>query len=586
MPRLLAIPVVLLAAALCALAALPATASARPGVVIGVDHFGHMEDPAFMNQILDGERDVGAKVHRYMLRWGWVAKCDPRTRGNPTSYANPCYDWAFVDRIVRGAHARGMTVLFSIYGTPQWMFNGPENYTGTSEAEYARFVQGYAEFTQATATRYDGRHGQPRVDQWTVWNEPNGSFMEPRWVAGQLVGPARYARLYDAAARRIKLADPTLRVAVGPTAPHSPSLPPMKWTAEVLPHLQALGSPIDAWAHNGYTGKQSPYRGYAIKPPYVGLGNVNDLIALYDRYPVAAGKPLWITEFGYQTGGGQKAIEPHQQPALLADALRYAWEHPRIETFVWYLLFDDTEESPNNFLTGLYFGFRSCNGKVTGCAKPGAAMFRSTVWASAPMRDGSVMVWGQGRTQPALTRVYTRVPGGQWTPHVNADTARTGTVNVRLKLPVGTEVAACDTRCGPPLVVSLNGPVSPDAPNTGGGGGEDTPRVRIQRLPAVTLAKGPTLRYGLEYGVPCGGCHVAARMLAPQRVARSASRRLAIVGRSRVRGTRADRQVTAVFTWSARRTYARRSSATVILRTWIKYDDGRRAVYDRPVVLR
>ncbi|MCW2927141.1 MAG: hypothetical protein JWM86_1109, partial [Thermoleophilia bacterium] len=249
------------------------SASAAPGVVIGIEQNGGIHDPARRELILDTQRSVGAKVVRILLRYDQVARCDPGTGG--TNPAHSCYDWAVPDAVARGAEARGMQVLFSVYGVPKWKFNGPENFTGTADADFNGFVAGYANFVQAAATRYDGRHGQARVGQWTIWNEPNGSFFQPRMIEGKLVGPARYARMYDAAARRVKAVDPSLLVGVGPTAPMSPSLTPVVFAEKALPVLQQLNSPIDAWAHNAYTGRQSPFRN-SIQAPYVGLGNLED----------------------------------------------------------------------------------------------------------------------------------------------------------------------------------------------------------------------------------------------------------------------------------------------------------------------
>jgi len=69
---------------------------------------------------------------------------------------------------------------------------------------------------------------------WTIWNEPNGAyFWSPRFIDGDMVVARRYARLYDAAARRIKAVDPALLVAAGPTAPMPPDLKPITFLQAV-----------------------------------------------------------------------------------------------------------------------------------------------------------------------------------------------------------------------------------------------------------------------------------------------------------------------------------------------------------------
>lgn len=570
---------VALFAVLCALIGCllaPSTASARADVVFGIEQFGNMENPQYTDMFQDIMKRDGAQIMRYTVRWDWVARgCNPATRGNAGDMNNPCYTWGFLDEIVRKADGRGIRVLFSIYGTPEWVFGGKDNYTGNSDAEFAAFVSHYAAFSQAVATRYDGRHGLPRIEQITIWNEPNGSFFQPRMVAGQLVGPARYAKLYDTAARRIKAVDPTLRVAVGPTAPHSASLPPLTFAQGVLPLLEQWGSPLDGWAHNAYTGRQSPLRN-TIKAPYVGLGNISDLTGYMDQFSVSRGKPIWITEFGYQTGGGQKAIEVEEQPPLVADALYFAYIQPRIETFIWYQLHDDAYTSPYDFMSGLYYEKdKLCDGTL--CAKPGAAMFRHTIWTSARNKLGRVTVWGQGRMQPSATRLFVKKPGKDWEAFANPATAQNGTVYITLALPVGTLATICDIACGPQVTISQT---------VSGGGG----RARIQRLRAVTLGKRASLSRGIVYNVNCRGCRVSAQLRAFGRLSgiKSAQRRVKIVGKARVTNLRGGvaKRVHLRFTRAAIRELARKRSAVVTIRTVIVYANGTRQISDRPVRLR
>lgn len=552
------------------------TASARQDVVFGIEQFGNMENPQYTDEFQDTMVGDGARIMRYTVRWDWVARgCDPATRGDAGDHQNSCYTWSFLDEIVRKADRKGLKVLFSIYGTPSWKFGGRDNYTGTTDAEFASFVESYAAFAQAVATRYSGAAGLPRVEQITIWNEPNGSFFQPRVVAGELVGPARYAKVYDAAARRIKAVDPTLRVAPGPTAPHSSSLPPYTFAQGVLPLLEQWGSPIDGWAHNAYTGRQSPLRN-TIKKPYIGLGNVGDLTALMDRYSVSKGKPIWITEFGYQTAGGQKAIEVEEQAPLVADALYFAWLQPRIETFIWYQLHDDAYTSPYDFMSGLYYeNAKRCDGKL--CAKPGAAMYRHTIWNSGRNKFGRVTLWGQGRMQPSATRLFVQKPGQGWQAFANPTTAQNGTVYITLALPVGTIATICDIACGPQVTIGQT---------VSGGGGT----AKVKRLKAVTLGKRASLGRGIMFSVNCNDCRVAAVLHARGRLSgiRAAAKRTVKVGAARVTNLRggASKRVHLRFTKAAKRELARKRTAVVTIRTVIVYADGTREISDRPVRLR
>jgi hypothetical protein len=368
--------------------------------------------------------------------------------------------------------------------------------------------------------------------------------------------------MYDAAARRIKAVDPSLLVAVGPTAPHAASLPPVTFAKAALPVLQQLGSPIDAWAHNAYMGAQSPLH-TTIVSPYVGLGNLDDLTSLMDRYSVARGKPIWVTEFGYQTAGAQKAVDVAQQATLADEAIMYAYTQPRITTFIWYSLHDDEDTGGvDSFQSGLFYpASRTCGAIL--CAKPIVAEYLHTMYVSPSVR-GVVSLWAQGRMAPASSQIYIQRPGDGWRAYKNQNTATTGTVALRMRLPVGTKVMSCDVRCGTTKTVVAG---------VSGGGG--VRRVKVQRLRAVRLAKAASLRRGIVFALNCH-CKATSRILVRGRV----------MGASRtVRATRRA-NVLVRFTVRARRAYARPRSVTVILRTYITYSTGRKAVTDRPIILR
>lgn len=550
------------------------TATAAPGVVIGIEQNGGMHEPDRRAEILDAQQASGAKVIRILLRWDQVATCDPGAAG--IDPAHRCYDFSVPDAVVQGAQARGMRTLLSIYGVPGWKFGGPENFLGSSNAQFDSLVASYATFAQAAATRYDGRHGQPRVDQWTIWNEPNGSFFQPRWIDGALVGPARYARLYDAAARRIKAVDATLQVAVGPTAPIAQALPPVTFATELVPHLQRLGSPVDAWAHNAYMGRQSPWS-TTIDAPYVGLGNVDDLTAVLDREPVTRGAKLWITEFGYQTAVEDRQLMTEaEQALLLTDVVRFAHWHPRITTFIWYSLFDDEASSgPYGFQSGLFKASSiRCDGRL--CPKEAAAHFRHTLWVS-PVRAGKVTLWGEGRVSPSHTRIFVRYPGARWKAYANPGTATSGIAQVRVRLVNGMQAAVCDTACGPVRTIS--------ATVSGGGGGS---KVQRQRLRAVTLGRRVSLARGITYQVPCTGCRVTAAVIARGKASSitAARRRSVVVARARVRRLSSGARVQLRFTPAARRQLGRVRTSRLMIRTTIRYAGGRVVVADRPLILR
>jgi hypothetical protein len=567
----------LLAAVVLAMVATPAHATAS--MQFGLEQDGSMDVAATRTEQLDIEHALGARVIRLVLRFDQVARCDPATAGGApaTSPFNTCYDFGTPDAVVAGATARGMTVLFSVYGVPAWEFGSTVRWTGGTDAQFDAFTADYADFAQAAATRYDGAHGQARVPQWTIWNEPNGgAFFEPRFDgARNLIGPQRYARMYDAAARRIKAVDQNLLVAVGPTAPMPPDLKPLVWARAALPVLQQLGSPIDAWAHNGYMGVGSALHTY-LKDPTVGLGNIGDLTTTLDGFAVTRGKPVWITEFGYQTPpASQASVSISEQAALLDDAFVFAYRNPRITTLIWYSLFDDgVPNDPAGFQSGLYYARNRCGHRL--CPKPSAWEFQHTLWLS-PVSKGKVLAWAQGRVDPAKTRIYVRRSAkGAWESFNNPETPRTGTATALLKFTAGMQVMACDSTCGVPRTPT---------PGVSGGGG--APKTTRKALPGVRLGMAGALASGIAYAVPCTGCTVTAQVLAKGRSShiRAARKRSVVVGSSKVRRSGANVRVTLRFTTAARKELAGVRKSNLLIRTTVHEATGNVVIFDRPLSL-
>ena len=202
-------------------------------------------------------------------------------------------------------------------------------------------------------------------------------------------------------------------------------------------------------------------------------------------------------------------------------------------------------------------------------------MFRHTIWASARNSLGRVTLWGQGRMQPAATRLFVQKPGKGWEAFANPTTAANGTVYITLALPVGTIATICDIECGPQVTISAT---------VAGGGGT----AKIQKLPSVNLGKRASLIRGIVYNVNCTGCKVTAQIRAFGRLSgiRAAARRTVIIGSARVTSIRGGKKVHLRFTRAAIRELATKRTAVVTIRTTIVYDNGTRQISDRPVRLR
>ena len=305
-------------------------------------------DPAYSFPLL---KSLHAKVLRVNLYWGGkfgVAKRKPVEAYDP---ADPAYDWSLYDRLVRYATASGIKPLFSVYGTPAWENKG----RGLNRAPRVPFD--LAEFTYAAAIRYSGTYpgddGEllPPVRYWLAWNEPNNPvFLAPqyrrvgsKWV---IQSAKDYAKICDAVYRGVhgSLLNGE-KVACGATAPRGNNSPQSsRPSVSPLAFMRALHKAglkrLDAYAHHPYYG--SPSESPTTKPSglhgrvtAITLANIDELIAQLTK--LWGHKPLWITEYGYQTNPPDPSfgVSWARQAAYLRQAFAIAHRNPRIQMMIW-----------------------------------------------------------------------------------------------------------------------------------------------------------------------------------------------------------------------------------------------------------
>ena len=308
-------------------------------------------------------KSLNVEVVRMLLTWGGRDGVANKRPARPTDPADPAYEWGRYDRAIEGASRAGMEVLLTIVGTPAWANGGQGPQRAPSSATTLR------EFSYAAARRYSGAFldtasGRilPRVDMWLAWNEPNSSvFLQPQFerVGGtwRMAAPAAYAQICNAVYGGVHAAGGPERVACGATAPRGhndatgprPSIAPLTFLQEA----KRMGlRDFDAWAHHPYYG--GPWETPATRnvgSRAIGLGDIDTLISqvtsLYGR------KPLWITEYGYQTKPPDDifGVSWTKQAQYLRQAFEIARSNPRIDLFTWFMLKDST--SPDSWQSGL-----------------------------------------------------------------------------------------------------------------------------------------------------------------------------------------------------------------------------------------
>src|SRR5712691_10180837 len=297
-------------------------------------------------------KQLRVQLLRVNMYWGGKYGAALWRPDHPQDPADPAYDWSLYDRTVQYASQYGIKILFSIYGTPGWA-NGRRglNHAPMNSLDLLKFAYAAAKRYSGTYIGDDGRK-LPAVKLWLAWNEPNNPiFLSPQygrvgngWVPQSAVD---YARICNAVYDGIHLT--SLRgesVACGATAPRGNNSPVGRSSISPIAFLLACKRyglrRVDAWAHHPYYGM--PTESPATPPrtsTAVTLGNIDTLIAQVTR--LYGPKPLWITEYGYQTNPPDHTfgVSYLRQAEWLVRAYAIARANPRIAMMIWFLLRDE-----------------------------------------------------------------------------------------------------------------------------------------------------------------------------------------------------------------------------------------------------
>jgi hypothetical protein len=330
---------------------------------------------------------------RLNLYWGGRYGVAKRRPAHPADPADQAYNWALYDRTVNYADQNGVKILFSIYGTPSWANRGKApNVSPTYGIDLRNFAYAAARRYSGSYPGTDGRV-LPAVRDWLAWNEPNNPiFLTPQYqrVDGSWVmeSAISYAKICNAVYSGVHA---TLvkseRVACGGTAPRGNNAPASSRTSvSPIAFLKAVKKAgllkFDAWAHNPYYSTPSeqpatkPVTANGGAPTAVTLGNIGSLISVVTS--LYGWKPIWITEYGYQTNPPDRlfGVSLAKQAKYLTQAFGIARANPRIQMMLWFLLKDEPT------LAGWQSGLITASGKK----KPAFASYEKMAAAAAPLR--------------------------------------------------------------------------------------------------------------------------------------------------------------------------------------------------------
>jgi hypothetical protein len=449
-------------------------------------------------------RELGVDRVRVTANWSVLTR-DADAEARPAFDATDpaAYEqgrWQNLDEVVRTASEQGLRVMIDIaFWAPRWASADRPGQRGRTNID----TGAYAEFATALARRYSGSFvvpvdtepvapsederlldellggsggdpeptppapgsaPLPRVDVYTLWNEPNHTgFLRPQWVKEGRRYRSRSAEIYRDMVQRtypaIKAASPEARVLIGGTSMSGAyqdrgkgGTPPLRFLRELAcvgPRFHPLrteacrdyqGLPGDGWSHHPYSLHGTPdWRSYETRPDDLPLAKTPKLARTLDRLAdggriAPALRDIWITEYGYETNPPSKisAFGVEDQARFLAWSEYVAWRVPSVRTFAQFLLRDlppgpervgaSRRRPYGEWYSGLEF--------PDGRPKPALEMFRAGLFVRRA-KHGRLVVWARLRLGPGPRRVAVEVRrrgASAWEPLATRAPSGTGFV--------------------------------------------------------------------------------------------------------------------------------------------------------------
>ena len=335
--------------------------------------------PGKLNDRVAILKHLGVPLVRFTVHW------------NVAEPKNGAYDWSRSDRVLLSLRRHGLTPVVTLVGTPPWANSGrAPNYAPVRPRDFRAFAR-------AVASRY------PWVRYWLIWNEPN----HPLWLKPTTA--AIYVQhLLNPGYEGIHAVLPKALVGGGVTAPRGGlgGVAPVTW----LRGMARAHAKLDAYAHNPYPLRpgETPSAHGCRFCPNITMATLPKLLILVRRYWGL--KPVWLTEYGYQTNPPDQflGVPPRQQATLLSLAAMRAWRLARVTMLIQYLYVDEPQLS--RFQTGLVYVDGKPKPSLNGFRLPFAEMKRSgaltTVWGQ--IRDGGI-----GRREQYEIQILKK---NKWTP--------------------------------------------------------------------------------------------------------------------------------------------------------------------------
>ena len=461
-------PIRLLLAAALMLAAVPSVAAASK-----TQESMFQDDPllvyapqAKMEATLDELKAVGVDRIRVSLFWRLVAPDNASPQkpdfdsSDPSAYGPG--QWERYDRLITAANQRGILVNLNVTSPlPRWGSTAVSPRADVQET-YAPNADEFGKFVAAAGKRYSGSfQGLPRVNYWSIYNEPNqGGWLTPQWKAdprkpSRMIenSPAVYRSLVKTSYQA--LTDTGHRgdtILVGETAPKG--LQRRKGLAISIDALRFIrnlycvddklrrlkgtaatsrGCPTNraafvaqnpalfkasGFAHHPYELLLAPTR-KPLSKDWVTIANLpvlsRTLSRIYSRYgqrkQTRRGVPLYLTEYGYQTPPDPLGIPFGRQATFISQAEQISYRNPLVRAMSQFLLVDDAPAPGIANRRVAYRTFQSGLKRLNGTRKPAYRAYVTPIFLNKTRfrRSGSATVFGLLRPANPKAKVKVQI---------------------------------------------------------------------------------------------------------------------------------------------------------------------------------
>jgi hypothetical protein len=433
-----------------------AAAEARPFLKGTAEPLYTSGDNATRDRWFDETVNAGGNLVRLNVQWRSAVSGEP---ADPTNPADPAYNFGPWDTAVREASSRGLRVLLTVYGAPDFAEakNQPENPGPlTPEGSFRPNPEALGDFAQALARRYSGGFSDglvegplPRVDYFEAWNEPNLSVhLYPQWNKSGTNNQAapHYRRMLNAFYEGVKASGSGAQVVTGGLGPFGSDpddnllrTRPLLFLREVLclkqsrklrPDKCKEPPKFDILAHHPINVHGGPRRS-AVHPDDAGgavdFKNVARILRFAERKNTVPGKHgLWGTEFWWQTNPPDPdfGYSLAKQASYIQETFYLMWKYGASAGIILQMVDQPYRRENNGLQTGLFF--------VDGSRKPAFQAFRFPFVTDRKSR-GKLVVWTIPPSSGELLVEEKRGSGWETVASGNAQAGQVLTDKLRLR---------------------------------------------------------------------------------------------------------------------------------------------------------